>query len=223
MADDRPIEDPAEAIGRITKDFEDFKSTTLARLAIAVPSTGDVEITILPTAKPGTLICNGQAVSRTTYAKLWAWVQANNRVATGLFTNGDGSTTFGLPDWRGRVLRGVAASGEVPGTLTGADTKTIATGQLPAHNHGSTGSHSHSGSTSSSGSHGGHFPGSSFLAQAGPDYGLAAWNSGGSSNGSHSHSMDLNDAGSHTHSTVGSGDPFDVRQAAFAVNFLIWY
>ena len=52
----------------------------------------------------GWLLCNGAVVSRTTYAALFA-------VLGTLYGAGDGSTTFGLPDLRGRFVLGVAASG----------------------------------------------------------------------------------------------------------------
>jgi len=52
------------------------------------------------TAAPtGWLLCDGSAVSRTTYATLFAAIG----VAYG---SGDGSTTFNLPDFRGRFMRG---------------------------------------------------------------------------------------------------------------------
>jgi len=48
----------------------------------------------------GWLLCDGRAVSRTTYSALFAAIGT----AWGV---GDGSTTFNLPDMRGRFLRGV--------------------------------------------------------------------------------------------------------------------
>jgi len=51
------------------------------------------------TVPAGWLLCDGSTVSRTTYANLFA--------ATGtVHGQGDGSTTFHLPDYRGRFLRG---------------------------------------------------------------------------------------------------------------------
>lgn len=47
----------------------------------------------------GYLVCDGSAVSRTTYANLF------NDIGT-LWGAGDGSTTFNLPDLRGQFLRG---------------------------------------------------------------------------------------------------------------------
>ncbi len=52
------------------------------------------------TAPDGWLICDGSTVSRTQYASLFAAVG----VAHG---SGDGVTTFNLPDYQGRFLRGV--------------------------------------------------------------------------------------------------------------------
>lgn len=52
----------------------------------------------------GFLFCNGYAVSRTTYAALFAAIGTN-------YGAGDGSTTFNLPDFRGRALLGKAVSG----------------------------------------------------------------------------------------------------------------
>jgi microcystin-dependent protein len=51
------------------------------------------------TAPSGWLLCNGAAISRTTYATLFAIVGT-------AFGSGDGSTTFNIPDFRGRFLRG---------------------------------------------------------------------------------------------------------------------
>jgi len=51
----------------------------------------------LPT---GYLLCNGAAVSRTTYAALFAVIGTT-------YGAGDGSTTFNLPNLDGRVLQGV--------------------------------------------------------------------------------------------------------------------
>jgi microcystin-dependent protein len=50
-------------------------------------------------APAGYLLCNGQAVSRTTYAALWAVIGTT-------YGSGDGSTTFNVPDMRGEFIRG---------------------------------------------------------------------------------------------------------------------
>jgi len=59
--------------------------------------------TVLPfagsTAPAGWLLCDGSAASRATYANLFGVIGTTYGV-------GDGSTTFGLPDLRGRVIAG---------------------------------------------------------------------------------------------------------------------
>jgi microcystin-dependent protein len=63
-------------------------------------------------APTGWLLCNGNAVSRTNYAALFAVIGT----ASG---QGDGSTTFNLPDMRGVFLRGVDNNaGNDPDTLS---------------------------------------------------------------------------------------------------------
>lgn len=92
------------------------------------------------TAPTGWLLCYGQAVSRTTYANLFAVIGTTYGV-------GDGSTTFNLPDLRGRYspgkddMGGVAANritvaggnfdGTVLGQTGGQQNRTIAQANLP--------------------------------------------------------------------------------------------
>lgn len=60
---------------------------------------GQVSFFTMSTAPTGWLKCNGAAISRTTYAKLFA-------VTGTTYGVGDGSTTFNLPDLRGEFIRG---------------------------------------------------------------------------------------------------------------------
>lgn len=88
------------------------------------------------------LVCNGAEVSRTTYAKLFEIIGTN-------YGAGNGSTTFNLPDKRGRVSVG----------LNNNDTNFNALGKkgghkaLQEHNHGfsgttaTSGEHNHTGNT----------------------------------------------------------------------------
>ena len=61
--------------------------------------TGTIIATALTSAPKGYLECNGANVSRTTHARLFGDIGV-------VYGNGDGSTTFTLPDYRGRFLRG---------------------------------------------------------------------------------------------------------------------
>lgn len=54
-------------------------------------------------APSGWLLCQGQAVSRTTYAELFSVIGTS-------FGAGDGSTTFNVPDLRGEFLRGAGTN-----------------------------------------------------------------------------------------------------------------
>lgn len=96
------------------------------------------------TAPADWLMCYGQAVSRTTYANLFAAIGTT-------YGAGDGSTTFNLPDCRGRVgagkddMGGSAASrlttggsgvnGAALGATGGAQTHVLTVNQLANHSH----------------------------------------------------------------------------------------
>ena len=102
-------------------------------------------------APSGWMFCYGQAVSRTTYAALFAAIGTQ-------YGAGDGSTTFNLPDIRGRVTAGRDTMGGptanrltayVNGTLLGA------TGGAQSHvlTHLEMPRHQHAGSTDPVGDH----------------------------------------------------------------------
>lgn len=57
------------------------------------------------TAPEGWLLCNGQAISRTDYADLFAVIGT-------AFGSGDGSTTFNVPDFRESVPKGAGLTGK---------------------------------------------------------------------------------------------------------------
>ena len=76
------------------------------------------------TAPEGWLLCDGSAVSRTAYADLFAVIGTT-------YGAGNGSTTFTLPDLRGRVAAGANASNALA-SRAGADSKQIARANLPA-------------------------------------------------------------------------------------------
>lgn len=92
----------------------------------------------------GAIELTGQTVSRTTYADLWAYVQANYSVVSeavwsggqsASFSVGNGSTTFRLPDMRGKVPVGYQSGDSDFGTIGkngGSKTHTLTGPQLPA-------------------------------------------------------------------------------------------
>lgn len=74
-------------------------STGVYRVLGQPDRTGELFPFAGSTAPAGALLCYGQAISRTTYAGLFARLSTTYGV-------GDGSTTFNLPDLRGRTVFG---------------------------------------------------------------------------------------------------------------------
>ena len=72
-------------------------------------------------APTGWLLCQGQAISRTTYAQLFSVIGTT-------YGSGDGKTTFNLPDMRGRVAVGSDAN---LGQAEGDRNRTLTQGNLP--------------------------------------------------------------------------------------------
>jgi microcystin-dependent protein len=134
--------EPEDAVNRQTLDDE--VENIMSELSRAIP-TGTV-LSFAGGATPeGFLLCYGQAVNRVTYSDLFAAIGTT-------YGAGDGSTTFNLPDWRGRTpigldnMGGVAANritsastnganSTTLGGTGGAETHTLSTAQLAAHNH----------------------------------------------------------------------------------------
>lgn len=110
-----------------------------SNLVFAMPF-GTVSPFAWSTAPTNWLLCYGQAISRTTYAGLYAAISTTYGV-------GDGSTTFNVPDLRGRVPYGkdnmggsaaariTTAGSSVDGTTLGAvggiQSTTVAQANLP--------------------------------------------------------------------------------------------
>ena len=81
--------------------------------------TGAVEAFAGSSAPAGTLLCNGQAVSRTTYAGLFSLLSTT-------YGTGDGSTTFNVPDLTGRVIAGKEATAtRLTSAVSGVDGGTL--------------------------------------------------------------------------------------------------
>lgn len=91
----------------------------------ALTPTGAVLAFAGKDAPAGFLLCDGSAVSRTTYAQLFAVIGTT-------YGSGDGSTTFNLPDMRGRVAVGSDAN---LGAVAGARTVSLTAAQNGPHSH----------------------------------------------------------------------------------------
>lgn len=106
---------------------------------------GHIKAAAFGTVSPGYLACDGSAVSRATYAALFAAIGTN-------WGAGDGSTTFNLPDLRGRAMIGSGTgSGLTARTLAqsgGAETHTLAASEMPSHSHNVQGANDTTGGAS---------------------------------------------------------------------------
>ena len=127
----------------ITAKIQDG-AVTAAKLDSAAVSVLMPTSTILSyagsSAPTGYLLCDGSAISRTTYSDLFGIVGTTYGV-------GDGSTTFNIPDLRGRVIAGKDdLGGSAANRLTGQTnlndslgvesvTLTAAQSGLPSHSH----------------------------------------------------------------------------------------
>lgn len=142
------------------------------------------------TAPTGWLICDGTAVSRTTYANLFA--------ATGTtFGVGNGTTTFNLPDLRGRSVLGAGTgsglTARARGDTGGSETHQLTAAQMP--------SHTHTGTTVAAGGHS-----HTFNKSADSSSGPAGSNVASNNNtGAGTLATDAEPAHTHTFTTAGAG------------------
>lgn len=184
-------------------------SVTVAKLAAAVAEAlwkpGDIKMVgynvVAGSEDPGWLLGDGRAVSRTTYSALFAKYGTTHGP-------GDGSTTFNLPDYQGRVLVGKGTNADVDtvGKNDGASLSSRTpwhNHQVPAHNHTGT-SGATSPGTNTAGAHDhaillssevGHTQFQTGGLTPGTTTGISHFHTGGTdTQGNHSHTVN-----SHTH------------------------
>ena len=102
------------------------------RLDIEAFQVGDLKMAAYAATPTGWLLCDGTAVSRSTYADLFASIGT-------AYGTGDGSTTFNVPDYRGRAPIGVGQGSGLTnrslGDSLGVETHQLTTAEMPTHGH----------------------------------------------------------------------------------------
>lgn len=207
---------PAGTPGRVffAQDAQQlFYDTGAAWQLVGSAPTGAMMDFAGATAPPGWLLCNGAAVPRVGYAALFDVIGTS-------WGAGNGSSTFNVPDLRGRVSVG---AGQGPGLTDralggtgGAESHQLTTSQMPSHGHSvstsSAGNHTHSGSTDSQGAHEHYYDGVSMRptgidAPAGAS--IPVYLAVGKitvTNGAHAHNVATNAAGEHSHTGTAANN-----------------
>ena len=134
-AQDFEVDGDLKVTGNIVFDDE----TSIATATDAVPA-GVLVPFAGSTAPDGWLLCDGSAISRTTYADLYAVISTT-------YGAGNSSTTFNLPDLRGRMALGldnmggtsanvvIAGVADTLGSTAGVEAHTMTEDEMPNHSH----------------------------------------------------------------------------------------
>ena len=111
-----------------TTGYIDNSYIATSTLASILTPVGSITAYASTTAPAGWLLVDGTAVSRTTYSALFAVIGTSYGV-------GDGSTTFTLPDIRGRNILMASTTANM-GQKSGESLHTMTVAELATHTHG---------------------------------------------------------------------------------------
>lgn len=206
-------------------DTDRAATIPLARLA-ADAQLGFIPIGMMapfagPAAPTGWFLCRGQNVSRTTYSALYD-------VIGNTWGAGDGSTTFTLPDLRGRVVAGTdtqggAAANRLTGLAGGVAGTLGSVGGAQSHSltAAQNAPHTHTGTTSSGGAHAHQFTHDvNGRTSGGTNTVNAIYTTSGST------TVETTTDGAHTHSfttaSQGSGSAHNNVQPTLVANWIIY-
>jgi len=207
--------------------------------------TGMVAAFAMTAAPPGWLKCNGAAVSRTAYPRLFGWLGTH-------YGAGDGTTTFNLPDMRGLFPRGWDdGRGLDPGRAFGvyqdmmihSHAHTASAAAVGDHQHAAwsdaQGNHAHRAWTDAQGGHAHTAPSSPGIGQGAGGLNSVQQSGGAHETswaghhqhaigmdvvGLHAHNISVGAGGSHTHGvTVAAAGGVETRPRNLALFYCIKY
>ena len=135
----------ADVLNIVDTSVTTSKKILVKQLGVAVGLHAGLVMPYAGSSAPaGWLLCYGQEVSRTTYSDLFTAISTT-------YGAGDASTTFNVPDLRGRVVAGQddmggtsanrltdqsgGLDGDTLGDTGGSETHTLLTAEMPAHTH----------------------------------------------------------------------------------------
>lgn len=177
--------------------FVEGKSMKQNGLDIGVP-VGSVMGWFSNTIPMNWLLLDGRAISRVDYADLFSAIGTT-------YGTGDGSTTFNLPDMRDRTAVGKGSNTlfATLGKTGGETTHKLVAAEIPAHTHGSAGTHKHFIKNTNG-------TGSGYIR-------LESYASAASTN----RSVYTDEAGAHTHTSVGGSGAHNNVQPYIVLNYII--
>ncbi|MFR2585363.1 MAG: InlB B-repeat-containing protein [Bacilli bacterium] len=227
--------------GKILGKSSDGTNTVSSSFVITnIDSTppGIIKINASSSTPDGYLPCDGREISRTTYSNLFSKIGTT-------YGQGNGSTTFNVPNLNGKVPVGKDSSNfSSLGDIGGSINNTLTTANLPVHTHTVTSkgtvSSVFTGQSVSTSSNGAHthglgydwrtLPGTAVRATAGINTAGAVATNMIDSAGAHTHTVTPKgsvtstfNGSSSTTSTVGSGEPFSNLKPYIIENYVIKY
>ena len=93
------LDDDAVNFAQLKSQISELKTALLANVNSSA-KIGDIKMSVLSSNHDNWLLCNGQEVNRADYPDLFKVIGIS-------FGSGNGTTTFNVPDYRGKFIRGL--------------------------------------------------------------------------------------------------------------------
>ena len=125
---DATLDKDAVNLKQLKDQIDELKTTLLESINKGL-KVGDIKVSLQEANHDNWLLCDGQEISRADYPDLFKVIGIN-------FGEGNGTTTFNVPDYRGKFLRGLGGDAEKDMYTTQAEGLPNATGTLGCNNRG---------------------------------------------------------------------------------------